>query len=294
MHGPTVWDRQRKIALTFDDGPDPRYTPLILEILRRKHVPATFFIVGSNGQRIPGAGRPRGRRQSRSRKSYLYAPAGFRRLGGTTSPGSVRDIGLQLMNLQLTQKNAYDPISKAQRYQLLYGRSVNFASGLGIIAQFDQYLRTCIPVYLDNTLRKTEASVIVDRSPTSSFIKGFHRDKTAISHSPDSGSCVNITRVLAMSVYFKYCLHIAELLQHDERITGYSGTSQSQLLHDVSNLPQPSLALYQSASAHAVIFIIETLYRCQPRQQFACSRVVLLDENFSDLNPLSTADVRIL
>ena len=45
--------KARKIALTFDDGPDPQYTPFILDILRRKHVPATFFIVGSNGQRYP-------------------------------------------------------------------------------------------------------------------------------------------------------------------------------------------------------------------------------------------------
>jgi peptidoglycan-N-acetylglucosamine deacetylase len=44
---------QRKMALTFDDGPDPRYTPLILDILRRKQVPATFFIVGSNGEQYP-------------------------------------------------------------------------------------------------------------------------------------------------------------------------------------------------------------------------------------------------
>jgi peptidoglycan/xylan/chitin deacetylase (PgdA/CDA1 family) len=35
----------REIALTFDDGPGP-YTPQILDILERKHVPATFFVVG--------------------------------------------------------------------------------------------------------------------------------------------------------------------------------------------------------------------------------------------------------
>ncbi|HYO18472.1 MAG TPA: glycosyltransferase [Dermatophilaceae bacterium] len=35
------------IALTFDDGPDPVWTPKILEVLRRNHVPATFFVVGS-------------------------------------------------------------------------------------------------------------------------------------------------------------------------------------------------------------------------------------------------------
>jgi cellulose synthase/poly-beta-1,6-N-acetylglucosamine synthase-like glycosyltransferase/peptidoglycan/xylan/chitin deacetylase (PgdA/CDA1 family) len=37
----------RRIALTFDDGPDPKWTPRIAAALRRLHVPATFFVVGS-------------------------------------------------------------------------------------------------------------------------------------------------------------------------------------------------------------------------------------------------------
>lgn len=37
---------KKRVTLTFDDGPDPRYTPRILDILRAKKVPATFFIVG--------------------------------------------------------------------------------------------------------------------------------------------------------------------------------------------------------------------------------------------------------
>ena len=36
------------VALTFDDGPDARFTPAILETLRREGVPATFFLIGSN------------------------------------------------------------------------------------------------------------------------------------------------------------------------------------------------------------------------------------------------------
>lgn len=35
------------IALTFDDGPNPTYTPQVLDILKEKDAPATFFIVGS-------------------------------------------------------------------------------------------------------------------------------------------------------------------------------------------------------------------------------------------------------
>ncbi|BDG43056.1 polysaccharide deacetylase family protein [Saccharococcus caldoxylosilyticus] len=34
---------QKRIALTFDDGPEGIYTPKILEILRQKGVKATFF-----------------------------------------------------------------------------------------------------------------------------------------------------------------------------------------------------------------------------------------------------------
>lgn len=37
----------KKVVLTFDDGPDPDYTPQILEILKREKVPAAFFVVGS-------------------------------------------------------------------------------------------------------------------------------------------------------------------------------------------------------------------------------------------------------
>lgn len=37
-----------KVALTFDDGPDPRWTPKILDILKDKHAPATFFVIGED------------------------------------------------------------------------------------------------------------------------------------------------------------------------------------------------------------------------------------------------------
>ena len=43
----------RQVALTFDDGPWPRTTRAILRTLRRRHVPATFFVIGSLAQRYP-------------------------------------------------------------------------------------------------------------------------------------------------------------------------------------------------------------------------------------------------
>lgn len=41
------------VALTFDDGPDPRYTPQVLAVLREHHVTATFCLVGENAQAHP-------------------------------------------------------------------------------------------------------------------------------------------------------------------------------------------------------------------------------------------------
>jgi len=43
----------KTIALTFDDGPDPRWTPAVDAVLRKHHVPATFFVVGSQVARHP-------------------------------------------------------------------------------------------------------------------------------------------------------------------------------------------------------------------------------------------------
>ncbi|MFI8536649.1 bifunctional polysaccharide deacetylase/glycosyltransferase family 2 protein [Streptomyces aquilus] len=50
----TVSVPDKTIALTFDDGPNPTYTPQVLEILEKYDVPATFFVVGSMVSRYPG------------------------------------------------------------------------------------------------------------------------------------------------------------------------------------------------------------------------------------------------
>ena len=41
------------VALTFDDGPDPRQTPKILKLLAQQHVHATFCLIGKNVQSHP-------------------------------------------------------------------------------------------------------------------------------------------------------------------------------------------------------------------------------------------------
>jgi peptidoglycan-N-acetylglucosamine deacetylase len=45
---------EHQVAITFDDGPDPRWTPKILDILKAVNVKAAFFLVGMNAERYPG------------------------------------------------------------------------------------------------------------------------------------------------------------------------------------------------------------------------------------------------
>ncbi|NRG00132.1 polysaccharide deacetylase family protein [Paenibacillus dendritiformis] len=42
-----------RIALTFDDGPDPRYTPQLLDLLQEHGAKATFFVLGSKAEQYP-------------------------------------------------------------------------------------------------------------------------------------------------------------------------------------------------------------------------------------------------
>jgi peptidoglycan-N-acetylglucosamine deacetylase len=51
-----IWEiptSERVVAISFDDGPDPVYTPQVLEILREHGIKATFFLVGERVRRFP-------------------------------------------------------------------------------------------------------------------------------------------------------------------------------------------------------------------------------------------------
>src|SRR5271156_6860652 len=45
--------KEKKLVLSFDDGPDPRWTPKILDVLKEKQAPAVFFVVGEVANEHP-------------------------------------------------------------------------------------------------------------------------------------------------------------------------------------------------------------------------------------------------
>ncbi|KQL44265.1 hypothetical protein AN963_22880 [Brevibacillus choshinensis] len=60
VRGEVVWEvpsKESVIALTFDDGPDPIYTPMIMDLLNQYNAKATFFAVGSRLAKHPGIGK---------------------------------------------------------------------------------------------------------------------------------------------------------------------------------------------------------------------------------------------
>ena len=56
-HAPVAASAPRLIALTFDDGPYPVTTPLLLQTLRDLRVPATFFLIGRDAEQFPDLAR---------------------------------------------------------------------------------------------------------------------------------------------------------------------------------------------------------------------------------------------
>ena len=55
LFGPMVWrtNSPRKLAITFDDGPNPKITPELLKLLERYEARVTFFMVGRFAQECP-------------------------------------------------------------------------------------------------------------------------------------------------------------------------------------------------------------------------------------------------
>jgi peptidoglycan-N-acetylglucosamine deacetylase len=45
--------KDKQIAFTFDDGPDPRYTPELLALLKQHNMKGTFFVLGSKAEKYP-------------------------------------------------------------------------------------------------------------------------------------------------------------------------------------------------------------------------------------------------
>jgi cellulose synthase/poly-beta-1,6-N-acetylglucosamine synthase-like glycosyltransferase/peptidoglycan/xylan/chitin deacetylase (PgdA/CDA1 family) len=86
---------KKTIALTFDDGPDPEFTPAVLDILARKGVTATFFVIGSRVEREPELAK-RLTAQGHEIGNHSFSHADLSRV-----PGRRADLEIRATNLLL-------------------------------------------------------------------------------------------------------------------------------------------------------------------------------------------------
>ncbi len=141
-----VWDirtRKRVIAMTFDDGPDPTFTPRVLEILHRYKITATFFLVGERARRFPellqrvrDEGHGIGNHSDSWRRTIqlgndeferdlLHAersigscssPKLFRPAGGLIRAGQIRVLRKHQYSVVLGSAYAFDPYRPPEKY----------------------------------------------------------------------------------------------------------------------------------------------------------------------------------
>lgn len=100
------------VALTFDDGPDPIHTPLILAVLAKYHVPATFFMIGEKAEAHPELVR-------------LVAQSPYALVGGHSwSHPNFHDIPVMAQLQELAQDGRLLPASTdARLFRYPYGNS---------------------------------------------------------------------------------------------------------------------------------------------------------------------------
>lgn len=85
----------KTVALTFDDGPDPEWTPQVLDVLAQEGVPATFFVTGSGAARHPALVR-RTLRNGHEVGNHTWSHASL-----ASRPGWQRNLELSLTQLGL-------------------------------------------------------------------------------------------------------------------------------------------------------------------------------------------------
>ena len=81
----------KKVAMSFDDGPDPEWTPKILDILKKYNVKGTFFMIGEVAENNVGVMRAGVSRGPRDRQSHVDASGHQRNFKPTGGSGTEPD-----------------------------------------------------------------------------------------------------------------------------------------------------------------------------------------------------------
>ncbi len=170
------------IAITFDDGPDPIYTPQVLNMLARHKAHATFFLIGERARRYPeivsairAAGHEIGNHtdshggtlfssQSHFEESLLRAEVtlGLRKAkflrpgGGWIRPAQLDFAAQRGYTIVLGSAYAYDPYRPPSRY-IAWVISKNLRAGVIVILHDSGGDRSATVAALESILTAAES-----------------------------------------------------------------------------------------------------------------------------------------
>jgi len=151
----------RTVALTFDDGPDPQWTPLVLAELAKYHVPGTFFVIGSSVARHPDL-----IRQIRATGSEVGVHTFTHPDLRTVSPARV---DREIAETQIALAGATGEISYLVRPPYSSESSAVDNAGYGVLARLGQqgYVTALVDVDSNDWQRPGVARIVHDTVPPS-------------------------------------------------------------------------------------------------------------------------------
>lgn len=159
-----IWNiktSEKKVFLTFDDGPSPEITPWVLNQLEIYNAKATFFCIGDNIQKYPATFN-----QILSQK-HAVGNHTFNHLNGwkTTTKQYVENIGLcqsEIRNQQETNNNLFrPPYGKIKPSQSTILRNMGFNIIMWDIISYDFDDATSKEKCLKNVLENIENGSII-------------------------------------------------------------------------------------------------------------------------------------
>ena len=152
--------REGTLYLTFDDGPHPEYTPILLDLLASYHIPATFFVVTEFARKNPAL------IQRMQAEGHLIgiSPQYFRPPWGVVNWASLRQIRARHLRLVLWDVMAQDwkrsmtpdEIARRLRLRAYPGAVICLHDGrgnAGAPGRTIQALQTLLPQWLEQGFR---------------------------------------------------------------------------------------------------------------------------------------------
>ncbi|USI73112.1 glycosyltransferase [Sphingomonas morindae] len=152
------------VALTFDDGPDGKWTPRILDILKREGVPGTFFVIGENAVSHPGLlnriiaeGSEIGNHSYTHPNMALVAPRGIRLELNATQRLIEAYTGRGTRLLRLPYFGDAEPTTDDELVPALQAQEDGYLN-VGLHVDSEDWQRPGVAAILDNSLRGVLAS----------------------------------------------------------------------------------------------------------------------------------------